>query len=310
MAKRTWQAALLKYIGAPVSKRNVEFLTTWQRWEGGHTNNDASYNWLNTTHGPGKAINSVGVKAFPNFAVGIRSLGQTLKNGRYNNLVAAFKKGNPYDPSVSGDLQTWVSGSSTGNPGYAQKLLGGGTLPAESPVATGGAIAPVPPLPSWESLWEKEAPSLGQDFAYIRPFKIPKGAKVSPFGYTDPGGSLVGPKGGKGIGGAVVSVAGTQIGKPYLFGSGPDTSSFDCSDLIQWSYEQVGIDIPRTTYEQIKIGRSVKGQALQPGDLIFPHEGHVVMYVGNGKVIAAPRTGTVVQYQPVPRNPLEVRRIL
>jgi cell wall-associated NlpC family hydrolase len=54
----------------------------------------------------------------------------------------------------------------------------------------------------------------------------------------------------------------------------------------------------------------VKGQKLQPGDIVLPHKGHVVMYVGGGKVIAAPYTGTVVQYQPVPKNPLEVRRVL
>ena len=70
------------------------------------------------------------------------------------------------------------------------------------------------------------------------------------------------------------------------------------------------MSLPRVTYDQIKVGRSVKGKPLQPGDLIFPHSGHVVMYVGHGKVIAAPHTGTVVQYQDVPSNPLEVRRVL
>jgi len=115
---------------------------------------------------------------------------------------------------------------------------------------------------------------------------------------------------GKGATRKLASIASTQLGKPYVFGSGPSTDSFDCSDLIQWTYKQMGINIPRVTYDQIKIGRSVKGKPLQPGDLVFPHKGHVVMYVGNGKVIAAPYTGTVVQYQPVPKNPLEVRRVL
>jgi cell wall-associated NlpC family hydrolase len=107
-----------------------------------------------------------------------------------------------------------------------------------------------------------------------------------------------------------VQISRQALGKPYVFGSGPGTDSFDCSDLIQWTYRQIGINLPRVTYDQLKEGRSVKGQKLQPGDLIFPHRGHVVMYVGGGKVIAAPYTGTVVQYQPVPQNPLEVRRIL
>lgn len=100
----------------------------------------------------------------------------------------------------------------------------------------------------------------------------------------------------------VLAAAHEQVGKPYVFGSGPDTSSFDCSDLVQWAYKQAGISIPRVTGDQIKHGKNVKWGEFQPGDLIFSNKGgHVVMYVGNGKVIAAPRTGTVVQYQPVSR---------
>ena len=110
----------------------------------------------------------------------------------------------------------------------------------------------------------------------------------------------------------VIGEAQSQLGKPYVFGSGPDTSSFDCSDLIQWAYGKVGIKLPRTTFEQIHVGRAVKWADLQPGDLIFPTGHHVVMYVGHGKVIAAPHTGTVVQYQPVSdfSSPVAIRRVL
>ena len=302
MASRSWQSALLKSIGAPVTEANVKFLTTWQRWEGGHTNNSATWNWLNTTHGPGKPINDVGVKAFPNFATGIKSLSQTLQNGRYKNLVYWLRKGDPYNPAVQPDLETWVSGSPTGNPAYAQHILGGGTLPAQQTSAVGGASAPLPPLdmPSFDSLFGGKAPKLGHQFDYIKPFKIPKGAVSNGFGYTDPGGSLTHPTVKGNVYQLLVGVAGTQIGKPYVFGSGPDTSSFDCSDLIQWAYGQLGIHLPRTTWEQIKVGQPVQWGAFKPGDLIFSNGGeHVVMYVGNGKVIAAPHTGTVVQYQPI-----------
>ena len=62
----------------------------------------------------------------------------------------------------------------------------------------------------------------------------------------------------------------------------------------------MGIQLPRTTYEQVHMGRAVNPDSqLQPGDLVFPSPHHVVMYVGDGKVIAAPHTGTVVQYQPL-----------
>src|SRR6266496_2983092 len=100
----------------------------------------------------------------------------------------------------------------------------------------------------------------------------------------------------------VLAAAHNEVGKPYQWGSGPSTESFDCSDLIQYAYKQVGINLPRVTYDQIKVGHPVKWGEFQPGDLIFSHNGgHVVMYVGGGKVIAAPHTGTVVQYQPVSR---------
>jgi cell wall-associated NlpC family hydrolase len=100
----------------------------------------------------------------------------------------------------------------------------------------------------------------------------------------------------------VLSAAHEQIGKPYVFGSGPSTDSFDCSDLVQWAWGQVGVDIPRTTYEQIKVLPKKSWKNLAPGDLIYKNDGgHVVMYVGGGKVVAAPYTGTVVQYQPLSR---------
>jgi hypothetical protein len=118
-------------------------------------------------------------------------------------------------------------------------------------------------------------------------------------GIVSPGGDLQDP--------AVVNAspllkaAASQIGKPYVFGSGPDTSSFDCSDLIQWAYKQIGVNLPRDTYHQVHAGRAVdpNKEQLRPGDLVFPSDHHVVMYVGDGKVIAAPHTGTVVQYQPL-----------
>jgi cell wall-associated NlpC family hydrolase len=110
----------------------------------------------------------------------------------------------------------------------------------------------------------------------------------------------------------VISFAGSQIGKPYVWGSGPDFKSFDCSDLIQASYKAVGVNLPRTTYGQIKAGKPVSLDQIQPGDLVFPSKGHVVLYVGGGKVIAAPHTGALVQFQDLAHfgNPVAIRRVL
>jgi cell wall-associated NlpC family hydrolase len=110
----------------------------------------------------------------------------------------------------------------------------------------------------------------------------------------------------------VLGFAASQIGKPYVFGSGPDFKSFDCSDLIQAAYKGIGIKLPRTTFGQIKAGKPVDLHNIQPGDLVFPSNHHVVLYVGNGKVIAAPHTGALVQYQNLSDfgNPVAIRRVL
>jgi Cell wall-associated hydrolases (invasion-associated proteins) len=144
------------------------------------------------------------------------------------------------------------------------------------------------------------------------PDDVAQSASVAGRPLVSPGGSLRRVGLPSGAAGQVLAYAQSQLGKPYVFASGPDTSSFDCSDLIQWAYRQVGIDLPRTTFEQIHTGRGVSLKDIQPGDLVFPSTHHVVMYVGNGQVIAAPHTGTVVQYQPLSQfgQPVAIRRVL
>ena len=101
----------------------------------------------------------------------------------------------------------------------------------------------------------------------------------------------------------IVASARKLIGKPYVYGGNysPLGSSrgTDCSGLCQWAYNDNGIKISRTTYTQIKDGREVKKEDLQPGDLVFSRwDGsnfqHVVLYAGNGKVIEAQKTGTTI----------------
>ena len=127
-----WRRGVLDMVGAKATPANLKFLSNWQRWEGGHTKNNARYNWLNTTmNAPGAtgAINSVGVKSFSDKNAGINAMAMTLLNGRYNDIVSALRAGNPYKHDVSKGLQVWVSGKPDGNPGYAQKVLGGSGAP-------------------------------------------------------------------------------------------------------------------------------------------------------------------------------------
>jgi cell wall-associated NlpC family hydrolase len=90
-----------------------------------------------------------------------------------------------------------------------------------------------------------------------------------------------------------------QLGKPYQWGAtGP--GSYDCSGLVQAAWASAGVTIPRVTYDQFAALPHVSVSALQPGDLLYyDGEGHVSMYVGDGYIIDAPRTGLTVQKIPM-----------
>ncbi len=95
---------------------------------------------------------------------------------------------------------------------------------------------------------------------------------------------------------AILDYAYAQIGKPYQWGAeGPN--SFDCSGLTQMAYRAGGVSLPRVTQDQWNAGKHVARADLQPGDLVFYYADlhHVGIYVGNGKLLHAPRTGKNVQ---------------
>lgn len=93
---------------------------------------------------------------------------------------------------------------------------------------------------------------------------------------------------------AAVRAALSKLGRPYVWGAtGPN--QFDCSGLVQWAYHQAGIPLHRTTYDQIHDGIAVPRSQIQPGDLVFPHTGHVQMAIGNGMVVEAPHAGANVR---------------
>ena len=92
----------------------------------------------------------------------------------------------------------------------------------------------------------------------------------------------------------------TQTGKPYLWGAaGPD--SFDCSGLIVWAYAQEGISLPHYTGSLWNDGQHISRDNLEPGDLIFfdADISHVGIYLGNGVMVDAPHSGSVVRVEAV-----------
>jgi hypothetical protein len=99
----------------------------------------------------------------------------------------------------------------------------------------------------------------------------------------------------------VVAAARKGLGTPYRFGGTSPQTGFDCSGLVLWSYEQVGIRLPRSAREQIRFGMPVQGKEdLKPGDIVVfkgirSRTGwHSGIYAGNGKFIHSPSNGKVV----------------
>jgi peptidoglycan DL-endopeptidase CwlO len=94
----------------------------------------------------------------------------------------------------------------------------------------------------------------------------------------------------------------SRQGLPYVWGSaGP--SAFDCSGLVQWSFAQAGIRMPRVAADQARTGPAVPLSQLEPGDLLFyrtdptapGYISHVAIYLGSGWMIQAPEPGLSVQ---------------
>ena len=103
-----------------------------------------------------------------------------------------------------------------------------------------------------------------------------------------------------------VAFAKAQLGKPYVYGAaGPH--AFDCSGLMMAAWGAAGVKMDHGTWSQAASFPRVAEKDLQPGDLIFYYGGlsHVAMYVGNGLMLEAPHTGSVVRYSPVHLEPYE-----
>lgn len=98
--------------------------------------------------------------------------------------------------------------------------------------------------------------------------------------------------------GIAVRAALSRLRRPYVWGAaGPN--QFDCSGLTQWAYGQAGLPLDRTTYQQIHAGIAVARADIRPGDLVFPHPGHVQMAIGHNLVIEAPHSGATVRISPL-----------
>jgi hypothetical protein len=118
---------------------------------------------------------------------------------------------------------------------------------------------------------------------------------------------------GSGTGAQAVTIASKYLGTPYRWGGTDPKTGLDCSGLTQLVFRQLGVDLPRVAADQSRSGTKVDSMKdAQPGDLLFfgSPAHHVGIYVGGGKMIDAPHTGTKVQIQDVYATPSQIRRVL
>ena len=110
---------------------------------------------------------------------------------------------------------------------------------------------------------------------------------------------IVGSGTGTASSGDAISTAKQFLGRPYVWGGSNPTSGFDCSGLVQWSYKQAGVSLPRTASQQYLATQRISAGEARVGDLVFFSYGsgvaHVGIYLGNNTMIDAQNNGVVIE---------------
>jgi cell wall-associated NlpC family hydrolase len=115
------------------------------------------------------------------------------------------------------------------------------------------------------------------------------------------GGPIPPPPSVSGSVGVVLQAAYSVIGTPYQFGGASPETGFDCSGFTMWSWAHAGVYLPHSSAGQYASLPHVAQADLQPGDLVFFYSpiSHVGIYVGGGRMIHSPHTGSVVSVVPI-----------
>lgn len=114
----------------------------------------------------------------------------------------------------------------------------------------------------------------------------------------------------------VVDRAKRYLGVPYVWGgSNLDDGGLDCSGLVQLVFGELGVDMPRVVAQQMHEGQEVESlDQVRPGDLIVTRDGgHILIAIGNGQALHAPRPGAQVEIRNIFETDADVttiRRIL
>lgn len=138
------------------------------------------------------------------------------------------------------------------------------------------------------------------------------GGRISSSGVFGSG-SLGSAAGATSAGEAVVEAAKKHLGVPYLWGGTDAEHGFDCSGLVQDAFEQIGVEMPKWSRHQATMGVEVDSiENALPGDVLAfgSPVSHVALYVGDGQMLHAPRTGEVVKIEEIDRPIASIRRIV
>jgi peptidoglycan DL-endopeptidase CwlO len=99
----------------------------------------------------------------------------------------------------------------------------------------------------------------------------------------------------------VIQTAAAYLGIPYVWGGDRPSIGMDCSGFTMYVYRQHGITLPHFAADQQQMGVAVSEAEALAGDLVFFGDPayHVALYIGDGKIIEAPRTGDVIRVTPL-----------
>lgn len=98
------------------------------------------------------------------------------------------------------------------------------------------------------------------------------------------------------VGERAAATAVRAVGVPYRWGGTSPAAGFDCSGLVYWAYGRLGIALPHSSYALYGLGRRVAPSRMKVGDLLFfSGLGHVGIYIGRGRMVHAPHSGSRVE---------------
>ncbi|MDI3329687.1 MAG: C40 family peptidase [Micrococcus sp.] len=115
------------------------------------------------------------------------------------------------------------------------------------------------------------------------------------------GTGAAGSGGGSDFGDRIVQSARKHLGVRYVWGGNSPSQGFDCSGLVKYVMKELGVSMPRVARDQAKMGTEVASLAqARPGDLLGMRNGsHIAIYLGDNKILHAPRPGENVSIRPL-----------